>query len=66
MSAACFSEQCALNKINFIRLNPPLGVEIPIPELVNIETLVDVVIQTIIYVATQSGKQELQAIKDTF
>ena len=57
VSTSVCRQLCQARGINFIRFNPLLSENIPIPEEASIETLVNVMITTITHVATGDGKE---------
>lgn len=66
MSAACCRHWCESQNISFIRFNPLLEEELPVPETAGVETLINIVIQTMSHIATDhdGGQEQLKAIKD--
>ena len=62
ISAKLCERWCESRRISFIRFNPLLRESIPIPEEANIETLINVIIQTISHVATGGGKEKIKEL----
>lgn len=53
---------CGSRGISFFRFNPLLQESIPIPENASIETLINVIIQTISHIATGIGKEKIKEL----
>ena len=63
VSSAICEKWCESRDIYFFRFNPLLEENIPVPEEVSLDALINVAIKTITHIATEDGKENLERLQ---
>jgi hypothetical protein len=63
ISASLCERWCESRGISYFRFNPLFKESIPIPENASIETLINVIIQTISHIATGNGREKIEKLQ---